>query len=87
MIEVCYTPAFIRQYKKLPVLLREEVKEKLKLFKNKKNHQLLKAHKLKGRLKGRYSFAVNYSFRIVFQYLKPNQVVLFAVGDHSVYSL
>ena len=55
------------------------------LFKNKNNHKRLNVHILHGRLKGRYSFSVNYRFRIVFTHLSKNEVVLLAVGDHTVY--
>jgi plasmid maintenance system killer protein len=71
----------------LPDALQEEVIEKIKLFRNPANHKSLKVHKLFGRLKGRYSFAVNYQTRIVFFYLpsRPREAYLLAVGDHDIY--
>ncbi|MFC1787931.1 hypothetical protein ACFLZY_01805 [Patescibacteria group bacterium] len=74
-------------FKSLPDALQDEVIEKIELFKNPKNHQMIKVHKLTGRLKGRYSFSVNYKTRIVFIYLptKPRQAFLLAVGDHDEY--
>jgi len=82
---VSYTPLFIKQYKKLPIDLQEEVKEKISLFKENHEHSFLKTHKLKGRLKDRFSFSVNYAYRIVFQYLSKNEAVLLCIGDHDVY--
>ena len=86
MIKILYKPSFVRQYKKLPKALQLEVKEKLELFAADPNHKFLKTHKLKGVLKGRFSFSVNYQYRIVFKYLKNDDVVLLAVGDHDIYS-
>jgi len=85
MIKVYFKPTFIKQFKRLESALREEVLEKIEMFKDKKNHKQLKAHKLNGVLSGRYSFSVNYKTRIVFSYLSKNEAVLLAVGDHDVY--
>lgn len=84
-MEVHYKPIFIRQLNKFEGVLREEAIEKIELFKNRENHRQLRVHKLKGRLRDRHSFSVNYKFRIVFSYLSKNEVVLLAIGDHEVY--
>lgn len=85
-MEVSYTPGFLRMLKTLQKGLQEEAIEKIELFKYPENHKQLKVHKLGGRLKGRYSFAVNYNIRIVFRYIaKPKEALLLAIGDHDVY--
>ena len=82
---VRFKPSFVREFKKLPVELREEVLVRIELFKDKKNHESLKVHKLKGRLKEYHSFSVTYSHRIVFMYEQQDTVVFLAIGDHSKY--
>lgn len=84
-MKVYYKPSFVRALNKLPRDLQEEVIEKIELFKVAKNHKHLKVHKLKGKLKDRYSFSVNYKYRIVFLYISKAEAVLLAVGDHDVY--
>jgi len=86
---VSYAPTFIRLLKTLPEDLQDETIEKIELFKNPRTHLSLKVHKLKGRLKGRYGFSVNYRTRIVFIFLKsrPRTAHLLAIGDHEVYNL
>lgn len=84
-MNVYYLPTFIRLFKKLPIGLQEEAKEKIDLFKSDPLHPFLKSHKLKGALKGKYSFSVNYSYRIVFRYLSKKEIVLLCIGDHDVY--
>ena len=71
----------------MPLDLQEEVKEKVSLFKENPDHPFLKTHKLKGKLKDRYSFSVNYAYRIVFQYLSKDEAVLLCIGDHDVYKV
>jgi plasmid maintenance system killer protein len=84
-MEIVYLPIFVRKYNKLDPKLQEEIIEKVELFKDIKNHKLLKVHRLKGRLSGHYSLSVNYKIRVVFSYLSKKEVVFLTVGDHSVY--
>jgi len=77
--------SYVRQFEKLDLLLQDEVSEKIELLKHRSNHRALKAHKLHGQLKDCYSFSVNYRFRVVYEYLSQDEVVLLAIGDHEVY--
>ena len=85
MLSVVYKPGFLRSWKKLPSALQDEVLEKIELFKDPRNHQHLRVHKLHGPLAGSYSFSVNYQWRVVFEWLSKREAVLLAVGDHDVY--
>ena len=85
MIEVNFTPAFIKQVKSTSPDLQEEIIEKVEAFKHKENHKLLKVHKLNGRLKDRYSFSVNYKIRILFIWRNKQEATLLALGDHDIY--
>ena len=80
MIAVHFKPTFVRQFKKLPSDLQDEVIEKIHEFKHSKNHKKLKVHKLRGALKNYYSFSIDYKNRIVFQYENNREV-----GDHNIY--
>lgn len=80
-----YKPSFVRDFKKLPSGLQEDILEKIELFRIVENHDKLKIHKLNGRLKDFYSFSVTYSHRIVFQYEAREEIVFVAVGNHDVY--
>jgi plasmid maintenance system killer protein len=86
-MNVSYAPQFRRQFRKLHPEFQEEVIEKIELFKDPKNHKQLKVHKLKGALKNRQSFSVNYQYRILFQYLDKgkSEAVLLTIGDHEIY--
>jgi toxin HigB-1 len=85
-MQIIYAPSFLNRFKKLHKKLQEEAFEKIDLFKNKKNHQVLKVHKLKGRLRGRYSFSVNYKVRILFK-KKGNEFHFLDIGDHDIYDI
>ena len=85
MIRLQYAPKFLKQLRKLEPELQKEVFVKVELFKNKKHHIMLEVYKLKGRLSGSCAFSVNYRYRIVFDHVSKEEVVLLAVGDHDVY--
>lgn len=86
-LNIGYKPSFIRQFNKLPKGLQDEVLEKIELFKNTANHQQLKVHKLKGRLKKFHGFSIDFKNRVVFEYITEDEVALLAFGDHEVYKL
>lgn len=86
-MEVAYAPKFVWKLRSLPPRLQEEAIEKIEKFRDEANHRQLRVHKLHGRMEGRYSFSVNYSYRIVFRFLemKPRVAVLLTIGDHDDY--
>ena len=86
MLIVSFKASFLRQMNKLSEDLQEETIEKIGLFKDTRNHQLLKVHKLHGPLAGAYSFSVNYKTRIVFEHVSKTEVALLSIGDHDIYN-
>lgn len=48
-------------------------------------NQQLKAHKLSGKLKGLWSFSVEYDVRVVFYYTndKPQKAIFIDIGNHD----
>lgn len=84
-MKVVFTPSFFRKYNKLSRVLQEEASEKIALFKENPNHPSLRIHKLKGALKGFYSFSVNYAYRILFVYDNRQTAALLGIGTHKVY--
>ena len=82
---IAYTPQFLRMFRKLEKTLQKEAIEKIELFEKDSTHLQLKAHKLKGKLKNRYSFSVNFQTRIVYTSISRTEVAFLAIGDHDVY--
>lgn len=82
---IYYTPEFKRDYKKLSKKLQELLKQKGRLFAQEPFHPLLRTHKLTGKLKGLWSFSVDYRNRVIFRFRGSLEVELLRVGDHSVY--
>lgn len=85
MIDVAYTPSFIKQTKSLESVVFKNLKQKILLFKDVKNHKSLKVHKLHGRLDNCYAFSVDHKTRVIFEYLSKSQALFLDVGTHDVY--
>lgn len=84
-MNIAYTPQFLRMFRKLERALQEEAVEKIMLFEEDPHHPQLKAHKLQGKLRKRYSFSINYQTRIVYTQLSSSEVAFLAIGSHDVY--
>jgi len=85
-VDVLYSKKFLKMLSKLDPNLQEEMLEKIDLFKNTENHKRLKLHKLKGDLRGCYSFSVNYRYGVLFQYDFKKNPILLIVNDHGMYN-
>lgn len=85
-MEVSFTRAFFKRLNKYEKEFRESIFEKIEEFKNQKNHEHLKVHKLHGKFSKFYSFSVDYKTRIVFEYVSKTEVALLSIGDHDIYN-
>lgn len=85
MIVVGYTREFVRTYDKLQDSTKQTVKEKIQLFKDRKNHLRLKVHKLHGKYRGFFAFSIDRKYRVMFEWISDTEARLHTVGDHSIY--
>jgi len=79
------TPRFEKSFSKLPEDIQKLVVGKKVLFEADPFSPKLKTHKLSGRLKGLWSFSVNFSYRILIEFLGKEAVLFHDIGDHSIY--
>lgn len=85
--EITFSPKFLKTIKKLKPNLQAEVIHRVEMLKEEKNHQALRVHKLKGKLKDRYSFSVDHKNRIIFNYIEVDTIYLLNFGGHEIYDL
>jgi addiction module RelE/StbE family toxin len=86
-MEVSFGESFKKAFRKRtkdPVL-EKEFWYRLELFIKNPFDPNLKTHKLSGKLKGLWSFYVDYDFRVVFYFTKgkPKKVVFVDIGSHD----
>lgn len=80
-----YHPKFIKQYKKLPQVIKSLLQKKGEVFLSNPFDSRLKTHKLHGKLENFYSFSINYGYRVVFEFIDNNAVKFLEVGTHEIY--
>jgi len=86
-MEVSFSDSFKKAFRKRTKnpILEQEFWNKLELFIDSPFNPKLKTHKLSGKLKGLWSFYVDYDFRVVFYFTKgkPPKAVLIDIGTHD----
>jgi mRNA-degrading endonuclease YafQ of YafQ-DinJ toxin-antitoxin module len=86
-MDVSFSDSFKKTFRKRtksPVL-EKEFWFRLELFIKNPFDPKLKTHKLSGKLKGLWSFYVDYDFRVVFYFTKkkPKKAVFIDIGTHD----
>lgn len=85
--QIEYSRNFVKQFKKLtPQKQRQAIKAE-KLFKKDPFAPSLKTHKLTARLEGLWAFSINYSDRIIFEFMSKGKVLFHKIGSHDIYKI
>lgn len=82
---ITYSSHFAKAFKALPERIKGQAIQKEKMFRGDCFDRRLKTQKLKGSLKEYWSFSINYSYRILFEFKEDGEVGLIDVGTHSIY--
>lgn len=83
-MRVSFCSYFIKQFKKIPPELQEQVHKKIAVFEKDHKNPSLKTHKLHGRLKHCWSFSVTHHYRIIFK-IKDKEAIFIEMGTHDMY--
>lgn len=84
-MKIYYSSKFAKEYKKLPQKIKINAEKREKLFREDPFSVQLKTHKLTGKLKGYWSFSIDYQYRIIFEFAGKNIVWFHSVGTHGIY--
>jgi len=79
------TPRFENKFRILPKNIQKIAVKKILLFENNPLHPGLNTHKLKGTLSHFWSFYITREYRILFRFLKDNEVIYYDIGTHEIY--
>jgi len=84
-MKIYYSSKFAKEYKRLPLKVKSVAEKKEKIFRRNPHDIILKTHKLTGKLKGYYSFSIDYQYRIIFELVEKKTVWFHSVGTHEIY--
>ena len=79
------TPYFERKFERLSKNIQKVAAKKILLFEENIYHPSLNTHKLKGPLSGYWSFYINKRYRVLFRFLKKNEVIYYDIDTHDIY--
>jgi len=60
-----------------------QLKERINLFIEQPNHELLRVHSLAGSRKGYCAFSITGDIRIVFKKISDDEIILVDIGSHN----
>lgn len=81
---VRFSAKFKKQYKKLPIKLQKQTKQRIEIWKQDPSNPKLRLHKLKGELSHLYSINVTGDVRAIYEII-DNEVYLYQmIGTHSL---
>jgi len=83
-MKVHFSKQFFRIYRKLPSNLKNDFENAVFKFEQDIFDNSLRTHKLKSFV-GLWSFRINFSHRVIFRFVKKNEIELITIGDHSIY--
>ena len=86
MIEAIWDSGFKRAYKKKfkeNPRLRTKFWERLSIFLEEPFSAQLRTHKLSGKLAGQWAFSVDDNYRVLFEFIGDDSVLLIDVGTHD----
>jgi mRNA-degrading endonuclease YafQ of YafQ-DinJ toxin-antitoxin module len=84
-MKISYYSSFRRAYKKLPTDIKTKLALKEDIFRHTPFHPSLRTHKLSGGMSGYYSFSVDYTYRVAFEFIEKDEVLFIDVGTHDIY--
>lgn len=78
-------PRFEKSFESLSREMRELAEVKMALFETDFLHPSLRVHKLKGPLSNFWAFSITKSYRVLFRFLKDNEVIYYDIDTHDIY--
>lgn len=83
MITIFYTEEFDKRYNKLPAVIQRKAEKQEKIFRRNQWYPSLNTEKLTPKNKELWSFRIDRRSRILFRFLKENEIVFLTVGSHD----
>lgn len=85
ILKVHITSDFEKSFRKLPLHIQNLAIRKDGWFRLDASDKRLHTHKLKGELKGYWSYYVDRKYRVLFRFLGSDEVIYYDIGTHEIY--
>ena len=85
MLAIHPSSRFRRSFKRMPVQIQDDFEKRISLFQEHPFHPSLNTHKLGGRLKEFYAFYLRDGYRVLFDFVARDMILLINIGSHDDY--
>ena len=85
MLTIYPSSRFKKSFKKMPVDIKKDFVKRIKIFSKNPFCQTLNTHKLNGKLGRYYAFYLRNGFRVLFDFMNSDDVLLVNIGSHDDY--
>ena len=85
MLTIHYSKRFKRSFKKLPLNAQQDFSKKIEIFALHPFQKSLHTHKLKGKLSEYYAFYLVDGYRVLFDFIGSEIILLVNIGSHDDY--
>ncbi len=79
------TDFFEKQFEGLEKNIQKIAARKIRLFEDSPAYPGLHTHKLKGALDQLWAFYITEKYRVLFKFLKDNEVIYYDIDTHDIY--
>lgn len=83
MISIHLHKSFEKQFKQIPLKIKEKFLERKNLFLEDLTHPLLNNHPLTGDRKGEWGINVTGDWRAIYEYIDDNTVIFLEINTHG----
>jgi addiction module RelE/StbE family toxin len=86
VIEVVWDVGFKKCYRKRVkqnIQLKKKFWKKMEVFLSNPFSPQLRTHKLSGRLYGQWAFSLDDNYRVIFEFLDEDKILLIDIGTHD----
>lgn len=84
-MKIFHHSRFEKAYRRLPIEVKLKAEKKESIFRTDPFDARLDPHKLHGKLKSKWSFSIDYRYRILFEFDSDKNVTFLDIGDHAIY--
>jgi addiction module RelE/StbE family toxin len=83
MLRIVYSKSFLKSARRLPGFEQDKLARLLEILRETPFHPKLHTKSLTGPLTGFYSFRITRDWRVIFQFLTPDEIRLVEVGHRK----
>ena len=84
-MNIYYSKDFLKSFKKIPKSIQNKFEKQELIFRNNPFDLRLKTNPLIGKLKGFYSYSIDYHYRVIFSFELETEIWFHDIGSHSIY--